>query len=587
MEKDFHRSIAALLEITVLVLFCASEGNKTAKEGSEYYFLCFDGIEHYLHLHSKKYPLFCQDVENIILSIWQFSSNITAKNTVFGKHKVNFNNWFKIVLTVRDTTNRYMPREIMSTHINHIPSVDVTQWYRFSDIFEEKLQFFSNIKTKDKLLPLLNIITKDTAGKEPGNSIIEMLEKMYNSDKRNLINSLFDVLNELATNKKTTNLTPSEIISVWNEKEHSRYLCRQAILRLVLNKVRDIRIKKDIESDQGLLYELYFLNTKNHNHIANKYARKILLFLMNRLYDGIKIKDEYISYEEIIKGVFTKRQQQNWVGGESNEVTKEFAKVLYLMGNYKLIDSFWQQLIVIKYNGATIDKNFDESNFEKKLIECYNTPGTTNSFGVKITYSGCFLAEIQPSFEFFACRNSIGGKPVSIPLILSKDYNYISDVLERVFADAVQCIRAIINDENKSFDSFAGKYEVAGHFYSSNYENGKRLSHPYRIISSHLNYLDAYRNFVLLDLESASNTPKRKTVLFAPGDAERIIGLIEWYIGYYRNLIRQLRDGDGGARDEKELDGKKLFFNLAADNEGRPCLKDSFGVPYGYEPQGY
>jgi len=573
-EDDIYISISNLLELTVMALYCTFSVNDN-DENKEYYFLCFDGIEHFININSKSYPLYCVDVEEIVRSIYQFSQNITNEISVLSKSNIDFNNWFKIIITLRDTTERYLPREIYNLQNFNPSSVDVTQWYRFNDIFKKKLLYFRDtIKVKDKLLSLIDIIISDKAGIQPGNSIIEMLEKMYNSDKRNLITSLIEALEVIYT--KRTGVNPVGFIQLWDEKEGSRYLFRQAIIRLILNKIRDIRISEDY--NQGLLYEMYFLNTKDHNHIANKYARKIILFLMSQLYDGTKIKNEYVSFKSLVNGVFTEQQQGAWKQGEKNETTRAFARVLFLMGNYKLLNSYWQQLVVIKFNGVTTDETFDERNLEKKLIECYKNSYNEEDFGVKITYSGCFLADIQPDFEFFACR--IKNKHYSeFPLILSDDTNYICSVIKYVYIDCVKCIRSIVESEHISFTKFSDMYRKEGCLYVSDYrvENKQKQTHPYRIIESHINYLNEYKHCINLD-------KGRKNKIFTRIDTEKIISTVNEYLGYYRNLITQLREGYGGEKDIREIDGENIFYNLAADDDGSPHLKDRHGIPYGFDP---
>ena len=578
-SNEINKSITYLLELTLMVIYCTFDLTKSKKD---YYFLCLDGIEHFITPHKDPYCLYCEDIVEIMRSIGDFTRQIIAKNTIFDNAPDSFNQRFKIVVTLRDTTKRYLPLEW--SNINNISdvSIDVTQWYRFNDILSKKFIFFKeSIKyDNDEIKKLIEVIIEDSKAHQAGNSLVEMLEMMYNFDKRNLSKSLFSLFDDNGIQKNFREITPRDFVDFWNRGDDIkffRYLCRRAIIRLMFNKVRTIKI--DGASESGILDELFF-RVRTPSDVATKYARKILLFLMAKQYNNKKISDTYIPFTDLIKGVFSAKQQKNnWdtacQQGVGNNVTNDFARVLFFMSHYSLLNSFWQQLVVLKYNDninrteifldPDANPNICISKIEEMLIDCYKS--NDNGRGIKLTYTGVFLAYIQPEFSFFACRNEEDG----LPLILRNNAIEICKTITNVYVDCVKCIRSIIEKDYMIFDNYFDMEKTPRVLYVN--EKNMKLTHPHRIISSHIFYLNEYKNFI----------EKENKRVFCDKSKVMMINHIDEYLSYYKILRKQLIDGHGGEAIKKIINNEEVYFNLAADKDGAPHLKDKYGNSYGYE----
>ena len=578
-DKNINKSITYLLELTLMVIYCAFDLSKPRKD---YCFLCLDGIEHFITPHKDSFCLYCEDIVEIMRSIGDFTRQIIAKNTIFDNAQDNFCQRFKIIVTLRDTTKRYLPLEW--SNINNISdiSIDVTQWYRFYDILNKKFHFFKeSIKyNNNEIKKLIEVIIEDSKAHLTGNSLVEMLETMYNFDKRNLSKSLFSLLDDNGIQKNFREISPGYFVDFWykgDKHKYLRYLCRRAIIRLIFNKVRTIRI--DEASESGILDELFF-RVRTPSDVATKYARKVLLFLMHNQYNGKKISDTYISFSDLINGVFSEKQQKsNWDTAkqkkEGNNVTNDFARVLFFMSHYTLLNSFWQQLVVMKYNDnknktkIILDPDANPemciSKIEDILIDCYKS--NSDGRGIKLTYTGVFLAYIQPEFSFFACRNEEDG----LPLILRNNPYEICKTITTVYVDCVKCIRSIVEKDHKMFFNYFDIANTPGVLYEN--EKEVKLTHPYRIIDNHIFYLNEYKNFI----------EKENRKIFNNDSKTKIINHIDEYISYYKILIKQLKDGHGGEADIRNINGEKVYFNLVADENGAPHLKDKCENSYGYE----
>jgi len=147
-EERFLRGIIKLLQFTTIFLYftfdrVGKDGEILQNSQRHFHFFCFDGIETYIALDNKTIFIGNDDVKSITLAIYAFEQQMSSPNSFFSSlnSDYSFSNWFKIIVTLRDTTERYLPTELLSENntLQREISVNVTNWYRIDDITIKRL----------------------------------------------------------------------------------------------------------------------------------------------------------------------------------------------------------------------------------------------------------------------------------------------------------------------------------------------------------------------------------------------------------------------------------------------------------------
>ncbi|MCM1233651.1 MAG: hypothetical protein NC489_26350 [Ruminococcus flavefaciens] len=519
---------------------------------SKFHLLSFDGIE---YLINRTHHIYDSDINDILSAFYKVKR---SAEDLFSECQLNFANNFKIVMAIRNATLNYCYRREQEDIRDSNISVDVTDWYRMEDIYEKRIKYFSEneyINEQDlvKIKDIVEIVIRDTRrGKKRASGAMDMLERMYNFDKRSLQSNLLIAISQIVLSSEG-GILKNKFIEFYNEKGpmlydnnkqgyRFRYLCRRAIIRILLNRIE--------AENQGTFLDGIYFSELGDESMPSSYMRKMLIFLMHNQVSNNRIKDEYVSFDSVINSIA--RIQGNAV--ITDATLEQIARLIYRLSDFRLHDSAWQQLISIKFNLPDNKSLSSEEQFIWKIKKMYKKGLLKNeSFGVKINYAGAFLAYIQSDFEFFACRC----KKFKVPLIFSNDVKYITSLLEEVHLKAVNCMKMVIEDEKNIFGDYKEmhlpdmKYLYKDDVYVP---NGRLLPHPKRIINNHIMYLEHYRYFVN-EVRDILNDEEKKVIV------DKINEMINKYKRNYNDLV-------------------KGFGSVNGDFYGTMYLKDYYETPY-------
>lgn len=405
----------------------------------------------------------------------------------------------------------------------------------------------------NKIKDIVEIVIKDSKkGRQRASGAMDMLERMYNFDKRSLQSNLLKAVSEIALGADGGILREKFIEfyndigpMVYNSEKNGhrfRYLCRRAIIRILLNQI-------EIENRRTFFDGIYF-SEYGEECMQSSYMRKLLIYLIHHQVIDNKISDNYVLLDDVINAI----ARPNGNSEINDEMFEQIVLLIYRMSDFRLHNSAWQQLISIRVNSS--DKQFftDEKKFVEKIKHLYSEHKLAETdFGVRLNYAGAFLAYIQSDFEFFACRC----KEFRVPLIFSKDVNYIKTMLDAVHSKAINCIKMVIEDERDTFGNYREMYNPEKKYLYKDcafIDKGRLISHPKRIINNHILYLDHYRCFV-----SAVDG------IFSAAEKTNIINKINQVINRYKSNYNELVEGFG-------YEGGDFYAAL--------YLKDQYGNPY-------
>lgn len=519
---------------------------------SKFHLITFDGIE---YLINRKHHIYDSDINDILSA---FDEVKRSADDLFSECNLKFADSFKIVLAIRNATLDYCNRSEQEDIRDSNISVDVTDWYRIEDIYERRIAFFTENKyiyEKDleRIKDIVDTVIKDTRrGAKRANGAMDMLERMYNFDKRSLQSNLLAAISQIVLSSEG-GILKNKFIEFYNETgpmlyNHDiqgyrfRYLCRRAIIRILFNRI-------ELEN-RGTFFDGMYFSEDGEECMPSSYIRKMLIFLMHNQVSNNRIKDEYVSFKAALDAVA--RTKSNAVINE--QTLEKIASLIYRLSDFRLHDSAWQQLISIKFNLRDNHIFFSEKQFVIKVKELYKDCALdSEDFGIRLNYAGAFLAYVQSDFEFFACRC----KKFRVPLIFSNDAKYIISLLEEIHIKAANCMKMVIEDEKSIFGYYKEmhspnmKYLYKDDVYG---KDGRLLPHPQRIINNHIMYLEHYKYFV-----------NEVNDIFASKDKEVIINKINEMIEKYKRDYNDLVDGYGS------MDG---------DFYGAMYLKDYDDVPY-------
>jgi hypothetical protein len=524
-RNDIRSIIQRILDALTKFLFCYVEARESINnERVKRYIFAFDNIEHYI---KDSFVIFDEDIVTITTAVEQF---IYSAKGEYDKIEKTFSDYFKFIFAIRDTTAKFL---ISSTHGSAAyGDVNVSSWYVFKEIQRKKERIFEkinpdyNTEKVKKSLSLFNVITGDIT--RFGQNINILFSEMYNYNKRRTVRILNKIIRKMieleSGNKNLTTLGTFQ--SYWSESPVSyKYLCRRAIIRLILDFINfDSLDKQEVSFFDAI-------HVKHEGGEIGTYARRVLCFL---LYESSgKIDERYVSFYNLIKGIFEPRGDKTINENAFNEL----AEVLLAMNESSFVKYNWVQLIVIKFNATS---SITKEALVRKLQEsCKTKIEDEKDFGIRVTNAGRFFAYIQSDFEYFASRycNKIAAFS---PLVWIKDIKTIKDIIAAVFIAAKTCMETVVRFDRDYFLNFETIYQKK-YFYEWTLLGNKKskMPHPYRIIDTHLVYLDHYKNF--LDAEKEKNRLSAKgeklPSVFSDSDIEVLQKYTAEYITKYREVF--------------------------------------------------
>lgn len=527
---------------------------------SKFNLISFDGIE---YLINRTHHIYDADINDIIMAFEQVKN---CAETLFEECNQKFARNFKIILAIRNATIDYCNDREQERIRDVNISVDVTNWYRIENIYEARINYFTehNYICKDdfdKIKDIVDVIIKDSnKGRQRASGAMDMLERMYNFDKRSLQINLLTAVSQIVLGSEG-GILKDKFITFYNDigamvyhnnkqGHRFRYLCRRAVIRILLNQIE--------RESSGTFFDGIYFSELGDECMQSSYMRKMLIFLMHNQVVDNKIADDYVPFIKVINAI-TRSSNHSVV---TDSAIEKIVTLIYRLSDFRLHDSAWQQIISIRVGHKEEQTFCNEEQFVAKIKELYFNGGLANSkYGIKLNYAGAFLAYIQSDFEFFACRC----KKFRVPLIFTNDVNYITSLLDEVHSRAVNCIKMVIEDEKNIFRNYKDMY-VSEQKYLYKVDaynpNGRLLSHPERIINNHIMYLEHYKCFV-----------NNETSIFLDGDIPIIIAKIDEVVNKYKLDYNDLVDGYGSEDGDFAGDMFLKDYSNIPYLEGRPKLE--------------
>ncbi|MCM1438723.1 MAG: hypothetical protein NC131_05865 [Roseburia sp.] len=290
-----------------------------------------------------------------------------------------------------------------------------------------------------------------------------------------------------------------------------------------------------------LMYNVFY-NNKYFDEIGTKsdgsLARIILSYCINKtdcLNDSRK-EQQPIDFIEICAAVLHLKPN-----GE-----KAVIDSCIQMFNLREEQRLWNHLICIENAGTNVGSEIETillSNIEKKLN---NVKIVLSSTGVM------FVDKISVQFEYFACRYASESYPLfdvrnfeekgenDFNIKKANNYKYIFECLIRfVYERAKICMKTCI-DNDIVLAKKDSPYLIVWEKYKQKYcikKNNNYLTHPERILHSHISYIDAYRLYAINYVIKEENNIEK-----VHDFNSRLLDLIQLYVNLGLELIKNNGD---------------------------------------------
>ncbi len=534
-KLDIHTNAKIALKILFRILVIYSNISEPKQ-----ILISFDNIEHLIGSVKRIYD---EDIVNIVKTINKF---IEAESKHFDEINLNFATFFKIVLVIRDTTEKMLYGDVHDNFVNNDHSICIAGWFLLERIYRNKLDYY-NLDQEMPSVKFIDLITNDSLERREGN-VMNQISSMYNHNNRRTtrilirIATLFDQI-EMYPQMKKLSIDYNEFFTIWSwsKKMHIRHLCRQSILRLIYNVVKST-----------YYFDKMSCNIYKFGTPQNTYARRILTWLSNK--ESHK-EEKYYTYKEICD-VILKSPDVTTMNFNEQELL-DFCRTLIMLDEYRFAyenelqksssepgPNCWCQLIILKYN-QNLDRNLLTPKILADEIKKQYIEGESSSSGVRLTEAGYYFARKICDYEFFSCEYSGFG----YPLIFMKDSKQIRDTIQRVYESSEKMIDSAILFETQRFCNdynlvYQSLYNLK---IKSRNNNLSYQSIPYRIIKQHLYYLHSYRLY-LSDVEL-----QKELGIFSDNEIKEIVQFITKYIKLYEKVEEDIEQSIYIAQDGTQI----------------------------------
>lgn len=544
----------------LIALFAMADVAK--KKGDNYIFehkiiIAIDSLEHYI----QNDVVFNADIVRICTIIDDFIAN----QNQFYKDMINyeFSSIFKFIVVFRDTTAKMMPNR--NAEDNMVVDINVTEWFLPINIAYKRFAFYKkgNSKSNEKQIKALETIMNDDG---LNHSFFDKLVEMHNFNKRRLFQYLYEALNDNAVEHYLELVATidnySKKLKDNTDKERNDYIkliqayknaARSSIIRLLFNQIKNKEY-----------FQKIYVEERNADNMGKSYARRILTYISGKKpIEERQEQNNYIGFGDLLNNCF---RIENVV--EPDIVIENVANVLFEMSNSSKDDTNWCQLVVIKFN----DQSFNKDRLKEQLQSSINNIGDhSKSYGIKITSAGRFFLSKMADYEYFACRYSRCSDPLFFEDITSKkNRQSVLSNINIVKQHAFDCIDKV-KETDTSLCIAPNNYVYYNNLYSNDLnlrkgflyvnKNGNEITHVQRIIDNHISYLDQYRNHVL---ESKIGDEGKKEF------SKNILAIMNEYIEKLKSIVNEAageekvyylgryRDGDLTGRNFYEKFETKL-----------------------------
>lgn len=525
-DKEISNAFAILIKTYIDNLFSVYKGNYpdlfavilewflcivVSLGYNKRHIIAFDNFERFIgtdEIYSFQLTHFVSELRNI-------------QNQISDNLPVLANN-FQIIIFMRNTSTRmFVPQQVAEITAH---SLDLSEWFHSSKIIEKKIQWYNDKNIKIDGAEIIKEILHDIGG---GNNCVRglrtKLNMIFNYNKRVIIKFVIKVISDSENEEylnKYLNFWENDRKNNYNlDKNHSRFVARMIIFRLILNKLRNDEFFKNIivqKSDE----KLYSLG----------YARKILTIL----YD-FKIQNEnpYMNFADIIRNLFGRNDCINTYFDSNNKSTRNtISKILFYMNYYNLRLNNWLQFIDIQYNMPP--QNIVVSSFQQLdnlIINDYN------NINIRITNAGiAYLYFIVSSFEYFSCKclYSSEKKKIAGDIDLPPITAIIPDAKEIMAKKTedllcLRTIKAVFSEANSCLRKLCNNYNNIDFRYD---DRSIYISHTKRIINAHTGFLGNYKHCI----KEMNKQEYNSNVKFAI-KLNKLLTEIDVIINYYKSYM--------------------------------------------------
>lgn len=516
-EIDITNKLNTLLQLTIFLLICIHAKSSEKSIIMPKIYISFDNLEHFIN-NNKIYD---EDIYEISTMIFDFMDS--QKDIL----PIDFYKYFKVILLIRDTTDKMLNPD--HWHDEDFPNniVDVSDWYNTFQIYDKKIKYFQDNNVLEEydniemIKKALSYIFSDNSQK----GLNTFINAMYNNNKRRITRYLITALTMYEPRTK-------DYIAFWEKSmcstdEEMTKIYKHAARSIIKRTLFDL-----IESSQ------YFTNLKAIKNIENTsnlgLARKLLTVLYRLSLQNVQEDESYIGMYTVLSSLFdspTNKLSSDEIKGK----IEHLVGILYHLNDHSIVQTNWCQLIDIKLNRKAFNAQSQTymSNF---LFEEYIAKRNDDKYGIKITSAGkTFLSQCQ-EFEYFTCRY----KATRVPLFCSPDLNYALNTIKEIKKQTFKCIEYVVASD-KAFVSVGNNYNfnamytderigiIRPYLYISRVSK-REQQHVLRIIDSHISYIDMYRTYIL-SVEDESFDEKSKLKF-----SNEVLSVLTEYV----NLLKEI-----------------------------------------------
>lgn len=485
LQSDIRNLTLFLLRFVIIVLLCRLDNN-TFDNRKYNYILAFDNIEHFIDDDAiyDEDILFIESVlEYLLKETEDILSNSCSHETKEKGHV--FKNYFRILLSIRDTTN-FLKKQVHSSDFP-ISNIDVTTWFDISIIHKKRFNFFGPLLSDEKadVYNTMQLVLSDVTRYK--NSSGKSLEEMYNHNKRRITLYLGEILecdqyrNEY---KKLRKLADDTRISK-TQRDIFKSASRSYINRLMLDKVGATGYFNDI-----------YTSPSGESSLGKGYARRILNYLNIKKIEG---NNNYIGFNELVRNVFKFPLCDDSI---SEKMFNDIAHIIIKMNDHNMKTTNWCQLVLVKF----AQKKLSIEALNDEIMKEYSNEDFDTNYGIKITEAGAYFLDLLPKFEYYSCRYCRNSRP------LFSELNYIDsqgnpcerykDIIKKVKENTFNCIEELHKNDDRFFlakDKVNYEAMYSGNYLSKSQTDIKGSHHIKNVIIDHISYLDRFRGYILLN----------------------------------------------------------------------------------------
>ena len=283
---DIDNLLTNLLQLTVVIIICRHGSHEKNGFKMPTVYLTFDNIEHYVDNNK----VFDEDIAEITTIIFNF---LSSQNNIL---PIDFYQFFRLVLLVRDTTDKILNPN--HWHDEDFPnnSVDVSDWFNTLEIYQSKIDYFkqkgilSRYDNIDNICTALKYILEDNTYK----GLNTIISKMYNNNKRRITRYLVTAIMMYADRTK-------QYVDLWEKSQNCTDTSLQQIYKHAARSIIKRSLYDLIENKQ------YFSNLKtiveNGDEVGLGVARRLLTVLYRLSLQQIDDVEGYIGLHMFLKNL--------------------------------------------------------------------------------------------------------------------------------------------------------------------------------------------------------------------------------------------------------------------------------------------